>query len=101
LDESSTITKNGNKWSAVVPSQTTLVTAQPPISVSGITVCPCIAADGYRLPTALIFDKRFNLDPLIDHNQPNFVFFFNLFLLFIYFSHFFFIIISPQFIFKF
>jgi hypothetical protein len=40
--------------------------------ISGISICPCVAADGQHLPTAIIVDKSFNLDALNDHYSSDF-----------------------------
>jgi hypothetical protein len=49
--------------------------SQPgPIITSGISICPCVAADGEHFSTALIFDKSFDLSPLNDHKPTNFKF---------------------------
>jgi hypothetical protein len=39
-----------------------------------MSIRPCISADGEHLPTAIIFDKRFDITPLSDHKPSDFVY---------------------------
>lgn len=72
FDESPCTNKKPKKNSAVVPKKIEIVN-QPPVNIiSGISICPCVAADGQHLPTAIIVDKSFNLDALNDHYSSDF-----------------------------
>jgi hypothetical protein len=52
----------------IAPNSTDLIFATPPNILSGISICPCVSAYGEHLPTAIIFDKSFDLKPLNDHH---------------------------------
>jgi hypothetical protein len=49
------------------------VVKPPPTTVVGITVCPCVAADGDHFPTAVIVNDSFDLSAL-KHKPSDFRF---------------------------
>lgn len=80
MDETSSVNKKGKRPGVVVPYGELNVTQPPPNVISGITVCPCVAADGAHLRTALIFDEGFKLEFLNNYIPSDFKFNFLLYM---------------------
>jgi hypothetical protein len=59
-----------------VPSNSTSVYESLPNAVLGISICPCVAADGHHLPTAIIFDSKFDFEVTRNYKCRDYRFFF-------------------------
>jgi hypothetical protein len=74
MDESPSLLKKIVRPNVVVPVGVLSASQPSPFVTSGISICPCVSADGEHLKTALIFDKSFDLSPLEDHKPCSFLF---------------------------
>jgi hypothetical protein len=72
MDKSPSLNKKSVRSSVITP----ISIKSPFVSnfniINKISICPCVDADGEHLPTAQIFDKGFNLDPLKNHKPSDF-----------------------------
>jgi hypothetical protein len=73
-DESAICCKKEKKRSLISPISTKNVYVPPAAVVSGISICPCVAADGEHLPTAIICNESYDLTPLAYHRSTDFRF---------------------------
>jgi hypothetical protein len=74
FDESASMVKKPFSKKFVVPNNTESIFEPTPNAISGISICPCISADGEHLPTAIIFDSKFDFEIINGYKCNNFKF---------------------------
>lgn len=62
--------------SVVAPTSVANVSVPQINVITGISICPCVVADGEHLPTAIICDETYNISSLTNHKSTDFRFFF-------------------------